>query len=164
MTEELTMYKDQVLVHELPEIFHYWSNKFLRPIIQYAGYEDITSFFVSNLMISGQRTGQQPLRFVSLGSGNCDLEIQIAQKLLSSGLEEFTIEYLDVNLTMLDRGKENAKVNGVARNLLFNEIDLNLWSPTNIYDSVLANQSLHHIVELEHVFEQIKNVCITMVV
>ena len=156
MTEELTIYKDQVLVHELPEIFHYWSNKFLRPIIQDAGYEDITSFFVSNLMISGQRTGHEPLRFVSLGSGNCDLEIQIAQKLLSSGLEEFTIECLDINLTMLDRGKENAKVNGVARNLLFNEIDLNLWSPTNIYDSVLANQSLHHIVELEHVFEQIK--------
>ena len=156
MTEELTIYKNQISIHELPEIFHYWSNKFLKPIIQDAGYEDITSFFVSNMLISGQRTGQESLRFVSIGSGNCDLEIQIAQKLLSSGLKEFTIECLDVNLTMLDRGKENANVNDVAKHLLFNEIDLNLWSPTNTYDSVLANQSLHHIVELEHVFEQIK--------
>ena len=156
MTEELTIYRNQISIHELPEIFHYWSNKFLKPIIQDAGYEDITSFFVSNMLISGQRTGQESLRFVSIGSGNCDLEIQIAQKLLSSGLKEFTIECLDVNLTMLDRGKENANVNDVAKHLLFNEIDLNLWSPTNTYDSVLANQSLHHIVELEHVFEQIK--------
>ena len=156
MTEELTIYKNQISIHELPEIFHYWSNKFLKPIIQDAGYEDITSFFVSNMLISGQRTGQESLRFVSIGSGNCDLEIQIAQKLLSSGLKEFTIECLDVNLTMLDRGKENANVNDVAKHFLFNEIDLNLWSPTNMYDSVLANQSLHHIVELEHVFEQIK--------
>lgn len=33
--------------------------------------------------------------------------------------------------------------------------DFNRWSPDGLYDAVIANQSLHHVLELEHLFEAV---------
>jgi hypothetical protein len=54
---------------------------------------------------------------------------------------------------MLDRGK--AEVNGdpIAAHVNFIAVDANSWSPETKYDGAMANHSLHHIVELEHLFE-----------
>ncbi len=96
------------------------------------------------------------MRFASLGAGNCDLEIELARKLRARGHESFTIDCLDLNTSMLSRGRLAAEPAGVSGHLEFVEADCNHWEPALTYDAVLANQSLHHILNLEGLFEQVK--------
>ena len=44
-------------------------------------------------------------RFVSIGSGNCDNEVDLVKRLLTSKMDNFTLECLDINAEMLERGK-----------------------------------------------------------
>lgn len=57
---------------------------------------------------------------------------------------------------MLERGKQIAKESGVLGNMIFVEADFNTWEPHNLYHGVMANQSLHHVTRLEHLFDQVK--------
>jgi ubiquinone/menaquinone biosynthesis C-methylase UbiE len=155
MEQELATYEKQVNVHDLPEIYNYWSNKYLMPMFKDAGFKTIEEFFSSNLLTAAKRTGTRKAHFVSVGAGNCDLEVLIVKNLVSAGLNNFTFECLEINPAMLDRGRENAEENGVLNNMSFIEADFNIWVPSKVYDGVMANQSLHHVVELEHLFDQI---------
>ena len=154
--QELDIYKDQVNVHDLPQIFHYWSNKYLVPIFEDAGIGSTEEFFSSNLLISAKRTGCSVANFLSIGSGNCDLEISIAKQLVDSGFDNFSLECLELNPSMLARGKQRAEDYGVSEKMIFSEADFNRWKPQKQYTGIMANQSLHHVTELEHLFKQIK--------
>jgi SAM-dependent methyltransferase len=96
------------------------------------------------------------VRFVSVGSGNCDLEIGLAQALVRKGRQNFVIDCLDLNPAMLERGRAAAEQNGVADRLSFVEADFNDWQPSRQYEAVVANQALHHVVNLEGLFGQIR--------
>jgi GT2 family glycosyltransferase/glycosyltransferase involved in cell wall biosynthesis/SAM-dependent methyltransferase len=155
--QELAIYEKQINVHDLPDIYHYWSNKYLASIFRDAGFSTIAEFFSSNLLVAARRTHASSASFVSVGAGNCDLEVAIAKNLINAGLDNFTLECLEINPVMLERGKESAKEKGVLKNMLFVEADFNTWIPDKQYDGVMANQSLHHVVQLEHLFYQVKN-------
>jgi SAM-dependent methyltransferase len=155
--QELAIYENKVNVHDLPDIYHYWSNKYLAPIFHEAGISSIAQFFSSNLLDAASRTGAAEVHFLSIGSGNCDLEIAIARNLIDAGFKNFMLECLEINSMMLERGKEGAKSNGVLENMKFIEADFNTWVVSKKYDGVMANQSLHHVTNLEHLFDQIKN-------
>ena len=90
--------------------------------------------------------------FVSIGAGNCDLDVTVAKKSVNAGLDHFTLECLEINPVMLNRGKEIAKENGVLKYMRFVEADFNTWVPSKYYDGIMANQSLHHVMQLEHLF------------
>ena len=154
--QELSIYEKQVKVHDLPEIYHYWSNKFLAPIFQEACVQSMEGFFADNLLEAKKRTGNSPAYFVSIGPGNCDLEINIAKRLVSAGCQDFIFECVEINPVMLDRGKALARENGLLANMKFIEADFNSWRASKKYDGVMANQSLHHVTDLEHLYDQIK--------
>lgn len=154
--QELARYKGQVNVHDLPDIFHYWSNKYLLPIFQKAGFSTIAEFFSFNFLAAVNRTESTTARFVSVGAGNCDLEVTIAKNLVDSGFSGFTFECVEINPVMLERGKEIAQENGVLSQMRFVEADFNTWVAGDKYDGVMANQSLHHVSNLEHLYDQIK--------
>lgn len=157
VTAELAAFRNCENVHDLPEIFHYWSNKYLVPLHTPFGFENPDEFFFVNLHTLCRNAGGNPARFVSIGSGNCDLEIRLAEKLLASGQRNFVIECIDLNPDMLARGLEAAEHSGVGDHLQFTQADFNLWRPgPAIYDGVIANQSLHHVLELEHLFESVQ--------
>ncbi len=153
--QELAIYEKQVKVHDLPEIYHYWSNKYLAPIFKEAGFASMDEFFSSNLIEAKNRTGSLIANFVSVGAGNCDLEVSVAKNLISSGFKDFIFECLEINPVMIERGKEIARENGVFNNMRFVEADFNTWISDKKYDGVMVNQSLHHVTNLEHLFEQI---------
>jgi len=155
--QELAIYKKQANVHDLPDIYHYWSNKHLTPIFQEAGFCTIAEFFSSNLLVAANRTGSAMPSFVSVGAGNCDLEVSVAKHLVNAGFSKFTLECLEINPMMLERGKEIAQENGIFNNMRFVEADFNTWTPSKTYDAVMANHSLHHVTRLEHLFDQIKS-------
>jgi SAM-dependent methyltransferase len=158
MASEVQTYKDQVNVHDLPEIFHYWSNRYLRPILEEFGFSHPEAFFEQQLAEAYDEVGptaDSPARFVSIGSGNCDAEVRVASGLVASGRPHFVLECLDINPDMLSRGKAFAESQGVAAQLRPLQADFNDWSPEGRYDAVLANQSLHHVVNLEGLFDAV---------
>lgn len=154
--QEMTVYSKQINVHDLPEIHHYWANKYLSPMLSEAGFQDIENFFALNFIRAWNRTAITRPQFVSIGSGNCDLEVNIAKTLLNNGCNKFIFECIELNPVMLKRGQRIAKENGVFDFMQFTQDDFNSWRPGCNYVGAMANHSLHHVTNLEHLFDQIK--------
>jgi SAM-dependent methyltransferase len=152
VTRELSEYENRETVHDLPQIFHYWANKFLAPQLRSLGFDSFDDFFAFHI---GGRCGKsgENCEIVSLGSGNCDFEINLASELRRRGYERFHFHCLELNEAMLARGEKAAAAAGLANRFSFQQCDLNAWQPAAPFDVALANHSLHHIVALEWVFD-----------
>lgn len=157
MEFEENFYRDCVDTHQdLPEIFHYWSDRYIRPKMEAFGFSSPDGLFHHYLELICKRDPNYPNRFISIGSGNCNIEIEMILTLKQKGFNNFTIDCLDLNTAMLDRGKALAAEKGVAEHLQVQQGDFNEWNPTAKYDAVIANQSLHHVMNLENLFERIQ--------
>lgn len=154
IARERAIFDGRLNVHDLPAIYHYWSNRHLLPMAQALGFDHPYDFFARALAEAAQRF-RGPLKFVSLGAGNCDAEIDIALRLRALGVSDFTIECLDLSGPMLARGVELARERDVESHIVPLQTDFNRWSPQRIYHAVIANQSLHHVLELEHLFDAV---------
>lgn len=156
--KEKSFYKDDEKVHDLPEIFHYWSNRHLAPAKFHPfGITDPEQFFFLYSSKLHDRFPDRFLNMVSLGSGNCDMEARLARRLLDEGIGNFRIECLDINEDMLERGKAHAGSLDVASHIVPGIGDFNHWEPERAYDIVIANQCLHHVLELEKLFAAVKD-------
>jgi SAM-dependent methyltransferase len=156
MDAEQRAYQNVTEVHDLPQIYHYWSNKFLRPMVEEFGFSHPDHLFVNGIVESAKNCTDMPPQIFSIGSGNCDTEVRIAKQLIQHGLGEFSIECLDVNPQMLQRGRANAMKENVEGHFIFTEGDFNTWSARRQYAAIIANHSLHHVVNLEGLFEEVK--------
>src|SRR5205085_8590899 len=92
---------------------------------------------------------------LSLGAGNCDTEVRLAELLRGAGLSNVIFECLDINPQMLARGEQLAAERSLSSQFRFIETDANRWEAATSYDIIFANQSLHHVVELELLFEKV---------
>jgi len=137
---------------ELPEIYQYWSNNFLRPRLARAGFDGPLDMFRRLLSEAYVNSARIERRFLSIGSGNCLTEIALAEHLLQRGQPDFVFECFELNPVLVAQGNTYARDRGVSRQIAIVETDVNSWSPSFEYDAVLANSSLHHIQNLEHVF------------
>ena len=156
MRSERAAYEHKEVVHDLPPIFHYWSHNYLRPMSLAIGIADPKDLFVSGLAeCSANRAEPRSARFVSIGAGNCDFEAKLARALLDRGVVDFAIECMDINPSMLARGTEHARREGVERQIVPLQGDFNDWQPEGAYDGIIANQALHHVVELERLYDAI---------
>jgi SAM-dependent methyltransferase len=157
VAEETRIFALQSEVHDLPPIFHYWSNRWLRPQLEAFGFSNPDQFFAHYLALAhadGLEAGHCA-RFASLGCGNCDTEVRVARLLLERGLRDFTIECVDINEVMLSRGRKLAVEEGVGEYIVAARGDFNDWRPRGHFDAVLANQSLHHVMNLEGLFDAV---------
>ena len=145
-------------VHELPGIFHYWSNKYLVPLFKPFGFGNPQEFFCKYLTRICSTAPQIERRFVSVGAGNCEVDVDIVARLINDDVENFRLECLDINPAMLERGKEAAAEKGVVAHMEFSVCDINSWEPKRKYDAVIAIQCLHHFVELEVLFDKTHSV------
>jgi SAM-dependent methyltransferase len=157
VAEETAIFAEQQEVHDLPAIFHYWSNKYLRPQLEAFGFSNPDEFFAHYLAAAhaDARAANRRARFASLGCGNCDTEVRVARLLVARGIEDFTIDCVDINEAMLARGRQLAVEAGVSAQVVAAKGDFNCWRPATRYDAVIANQSLHHVVNLEGLFAAI---------
>jgi SAM-dependent methyltransferase len=157
LAAEDRLYRDDIDVHSLPEIFHYWSNRYIRPKLEAFGFSTPEGMFRKYLDEQFERDPSRPKRFVSFGSGNCNMEIQLAVDFRADGHSHFVIDCVDLNSTMLQRGRVSAAEREVTANLNFVQADFNQWAAEYEYDSVIANQALHHVLNLEGLLAQIKS-------
>lgn len=149
--QERSAYNDCINVHDLPQIALYWHTQHLLPKFQHFGLTQPIDVF--DLEIRKRCAGSgQVNHIVSIGSGNCDLEVQLAAALQQGGVGNFVIDCLDLNAAMLERGAAMARERGVADKIRPQQGDFNRWRPEREYDIVMANQALHHVLELEHLF------------
>ena len=128
----------------------------MRPQLEALGFNSPNDMFRKYVGEHCERAKSSPARFVSIGSGNCDLEISLASQFRSSGHVDFIIDCLDLNSAMLERGRIAAAEKGLTGYINFVPGDFNEWTPTHEYDAVIANQTLHHVVKLEELFAKIK--------
>jgi len=152
--QEITRFTQEEVVNDLPPIFHYWSNKYLRPRLETFGFSYPEDFFARQIERQIVSTGNAT-RVISIGAGNCDSEMRIAGLLRERGLQNFTIECFDLTPAMLERGAALAVSQGLESHFKFISGDFNCWMPDGHYDVVMANQSLHHVVELERLFDAV---------
>jgi len=157
LKNEQEFYRECENVHDLPEIFHYWSNKYLAPDMARFGFTNPDDFFAHFTRERLSGVNSRNPRIISIGSGNCDLELGICQKLKQWGIDDFLIECLDINDHMLERGKEAVKNLGLSEHFMFTRGDFNKWNPATTYEVVIANQSLHHVVNLEGLFDVVRS-------
>jgi SAM-dependent methyltransferase len=153
---ERGIFADQVEVHDLPAIFHYWSNKYLRPKLELAGFSHPDAFFADYLERACADASSSPARFASLGCGNADTEVRVATLLVERGVRDFTIDCIDINEAMLERGRELARDAHVSAQIRTLVGDFNDWQPTTRYAAIMANQSLHHVLNLEGLFSAVE--------
>jgi SAM-dependent methyltransferase len=141
----------------LPIIYQYWSNKFLRPKLEQFGFMHPEALFCQYLSDSYVASKRAHRIFLSVGSGFCDTEVRLAEDLIGRGNRDFTIECLELNAGLLEQGQTLAADKGVGAHIVALRGDFNKWTPTKTYDAVLANSSLHHVLNLEGLLEGIKS-------
>ena len=156
LKEQIDQYRHVTDIHELPAIYHYWSNRYLRPRLESVlGVSSPNEFYAHHFFERAQDNHENP-RFWSIGSGDCSVEIDLAKTLRSMGLESFTIDCVEVSPVLLARGREAARAAGIESCLRFVEADLNSWTSDSNFVGVMAHHTLHHLVELESLFENVR--------
>ena len=136
----------------LPPIFMYWADRYIRPKFQQLGAQSPEDFYGIEILNIAQRKPDQVLRIISLGAGNGDLEIRLAQRLRDHGLR-FSLTAVDLNRANIERGRANAIAAGLGEQMQFHAGDclaLLGWPP---HDVVIVNQFLHHVDQLERFCE-----------
>lgn len=156
LEQETEAYKHVEDINVLPEIFHYWSHKYVRPMLEEYGASNPEQFFAKYLRVGADRCKDEAPTFLSVGAGNCDTEIRIARLMKDAGLEKFVIECLDMNPHTLQRGKEMAERECLIEHFEFRQADFNKWKSTKKYAGVMANQSLHHVMNLEGLLDEVR--------
>lgn len=154
---ELANFRNVRNVHDLPAIFHYWSQKYLLPKFQALNIPGVTELFVRYVADACRSQLGEVCYVASLGTGNCEAEIAMAEQLVASGITTFQLDCIEVNPDMLVRGKELASSKQVLPYLRFVEADVKQWRCDRQYSVIVANQSLHHFQDLEVLFEKIRS-------
>jgi SAM-dependent methyltransferase len=156
IASEKETYRDCLDVHDLPPILHYWSNRYVRPKLEAFGFSTPDEMFRKYAARQFHNGGGGPRRLASIGAGNCQLEVELAAHLLGTGCGDFIIDCLELNPDMLERGRNAAASAGVTARMNFLPVDLNAWRAANEYDVIIANQTLHHVLNLENLFAEIR--------
>ena len=98
------------------------------------------------------KSKNQKINALSLGSGTGDWEI----KLVEDFNDIISMELIDINKDLLNVSKNYADKHNL--DIITTEADINkIKLESNKYDLIVVRSSLHHFLELEHIFEQINS-------
>jgi SAM-dependent methyltransferase len=143
------------VVHDLPDIHDYWAHRYVMPLLSEVGVTGINDLWRDELAAQCRRRAPESATLVSIGAGNGDLELSLAGALAAEGLENLEIVLLELNTDMIDRAMAEARRIGVEDRVRGERVDLNHWRAIGTADVYLANHTLHHVVELEHLYAQV---------
>lgn len=83
--EEFEHYRNVTNVHELPDIYHYWSNKYLKPKVESLGFSNFKHLCIQYIEKFVSFINKE-CNILSIGAGNCDFEINLAVQLREKGM------------------------------------------------------------------------------
>ena len=157
--KEIEFYRNVENVHDLPAIFNVWAARFVGPkISEVCGVPTgiLKDFYALHISRYAAEHPGYPIRIASIGAGNGDMEVRIAALLKKAGIHRFRFQCIDINPAMLERGREAASKEQMTGHFEFIETDVSQWSPDTALDVVMAHHSLHHIEQLELLFENVR--------
>lgn len=156
LRQQQEQYATGAEIHGLPEIYHYWSNRYIAPYIQQVfGTKSITEIYAHPLAHMLDGGGARTRKFVSIGSGDCSEEIKIAKCLLEAGHSNFVILGFEVAAHLIGEANTAIARQGLAKHVASKFFDVNRGMIDEPIDAFIAHHSLHHIVELERLFDLI---------
>lgn len=142
-------------IHDLPEIFHLFSQNSIGPgLIEVFGVDSVNAFYRAAAEEASSGFKEQ-LRILSVGCGDGSVELELAESLCSRGVKNFQIDAFDLSPVLVERFVAALKDKGLESLVHPRVADLNQSDFSNEYEMVMANHSLHHIVDLERLFEEI---------
>lgn len=149
---QIDQFADQP-IHDLPEIFHVWSHNSILPGLKAVyGVNTINDFYLEAVREASDGY-TRPARVLSIGCGDGTVEIELAQSLLAAGMRDFRFDAIDLSPVLIERFAEKVGELGLQANVFPSVQDMNAINVPQTYDVILANHCLHHIVDLEKVFD-----------
>jgi len=154
--QQIDQYADISDMHaQLSSITDYWKRTYMSPHFnEVTGMSNYIEFYAKPFADRISKTGEKNL--VSLGSGDGALEVMIAKKMKALGCDDFIFNLVELSPAQISRAKDNIKNAGLIANFNTIEADFNEWTADITYSGVMAHHALHHVLELEHLFEAIK--------
>lgn len=136
----------------LPQINHWWADRYLRPRMQEVfGFSGGNSFYLKPLTDAAATRAQ--VRAISLGSGDGEVELALGKALKNAGIENVQITGMEMSEDLVAKANKQAHEAGLGSIVEFQSADLNKTFGLSNIDFVLANQVLHHLVNLEDIYD-----------
>jgi SAM-dependent methyltransferase len=154
---ELEYYADPESVPGLPPIYSFWSERYCLPLIRELGFAGFHEMLDDLVAEQCARRFPEPTRLVSLGAGTGETEIGIADRLAQRGIENLEITLLELNPQLIEQGRADAEARGFGERVSGVPVDLNTWRADRPADIYFASHSLHHVVELENLFAEVRS-------
>jgi SAM-dependent methyltransferase len=155
ISAELDAYATVEQVHDLPASHDYWVAGYVAPLFVEVGVGGLDDLFEEAVVEQCARRAPDRARLVSLGAGNGEYELPFAARLAARGVENLELLLLELNDAMLERALETASELGLSGRVTIEQTDLNTWTAEAPADIYLAIHSLHHVVALEHLYDQV---------
>lgn len=161
IASQIAQYAETVNMHDLPEIFHVWSNVHILPgLKEVFGTDSVNDFYARAFIESRDATRPQkqfgrrvePGRILSIGCGDGGVEIAVSKILIEKGIKDFQFVCADLSPILLGHLKAAVVKEGLDRYFEPVESDLNQIAIPGHFDMIMANHSLHHIEGLEALF------------
>ncbi|WP_433408820.1 class I SAM-dependent methyltransferase [Saccharomonospora azurea] len=159
LAAERGTFAEQEDVHgNLPPSAHRWSARHMVPKLHELGVESIGSLIVGEIRSRAREAAEHGRDAVvlSLGSGNGDQELSWLEALAADGVHNVRVRLLEINHDMQERAAEAAGRLGFADRIEHVETDFNTWKADTEHDVVVAFQVLHHVLDLEHLYGQLR--------
>jgi SAM-dependent methyltransferase len=138
-----------------PDVALYWKSKYIRTtMLQIFGIQNHYQFYAQPFMRAIEKTRCHDI--ASIGCGDGLMETAIAKIMRDSGTE-FNFHLLELSPNQIERAERNVSAAGLTQYFHFHEVDINRWNPPIKFAAFMAHHSLHHIQNLEHVFDAIKS-------
>src|ERR1700685_2738904 len=88
---------------DVPPIYDYWADTHIRPRSNSVlGVGTVPDFYAEHIRQRAAHTSPPVARILSIGAGEAELEVQIARKLLSSGLGTLRMECMELSPVLID--------------------------------------------------------------
>ncbi|MEM1403400.1 MAG: class I SAM-dependent methyltransferase [Pseudomonadota bacterium] len=151
---ELRHFEGEHAYSKAPPICVYRTRRYVQPRVNEV-FGSANQYEYYSRPIKARAAKKKHVSVLSIGSGNGQQEMAIAQRLLRRGCSNFLIEgleYSEANVAAANKAAEDA---GIGQQVRFFVGDFNELSADRERDVVIANQVLHHVSELEILFDAI---------
>lgn len=156
--EQIRQYEHTENMHaQLSDIFRYWQEKYFKPrFSEIFGVNNHLEFYWKPFADCIKKTGC--LNLVSFGPGDAQVEVGVATGLKREGINDFRFYCVELSPVQIKRALNFVEKAGVTENFVFLEADFNVWEPNGrVFAGAMCHHALHHVMELEHLIENIKS-------
>lgn len=154
---QIDQYSALEQMHNTVPAANWLNHTFIRPRLQeVTGAQRVEEFYALHIAEAVVRSNLREA--VSLGAGFADLEIEIVKYARSRHLPAFHLRCFELSPVLVDRANSSIRDQGLEEFVSAQVVDLNEAFPLDgSVAAFMANHSLHHLVELETIFDQVSD-------